>query len=257
MDAAVSACRTSWEEHRNKLTKKQNKSQGLNVALSELLQYDTSVGSEHELLSLLLDLRDMLEPLDFLAHEKSKVLKKLKYQYRVGTLVGLSRRLGPHVRPPPEYNDPAGTDAFCVPGYVFPCPDVAMMLRSTLFMGGSPSATVRSLPPDIDAELLPGFTAAYKLTLTSDSPGANFFYSVNLDSYRPFNPAQPPTLSAPGEYTIQAYAVAPNFNPSEAKIKTLRLVVQEGGSSAASGVSSSPSEVAVAKPKAEADSVFG
>eukprot|EP01057_Protomagalhaensia_wolfi_P004099 Protomagalhaensia_wolfi_Nauph_80__4098@NODE_415_length_2562_cov_6_734047_g311_i0_p1_GENE_NODE_415_length_2562_cov_6_734047_g311_i0NODE_415_length_2562_cov_6_734047_g311_i0_p1_ORF_typecomplete_len259_score50_21CHB_HEX_C_1/PF13290_6/0_1_NODE_415_length_2562_cov_6_734047_g311_i0129905 len=247
----------SWEEQRGLLAKSRGGSgSGLNQLLTDLLNFDASVSTDHELLSTLLELRDILEPLDYLAAEKSKTLKRLTTTYRLGTLMGLSRRLGPHVRPPPEYNDPSGADAFCVPGYVFPCPDVAMMLRSTLFLGGSPSAMMRCLPPEIDAVLQTGFTAVFKLSLTSKTEGATFFYSVNLDSLRPFNPTQPPTLSAPGEYTIQAYSVAPNFLPSEMSIKNLRLTVQEAPSSS-SAAASSVDKVSAAKPRVQADSVFG
>lgn len=264
MDEITNRLRQIWEDQRTALAQKfpastqdeaTSVTPSLNAPLEDLLSSDNLLTTDHEFLSTLLDLRDILEPLDFLAREKSQAIRRLRYKYRVGTLVGLSRRLGPHVRPPPEYNDPSGADAFCVPGYVFPCPDVAMMLRSTLFLGGTPEAMLRCLPPEIDAILQAGCTAVFKLSLESKTEDASFFYSVNLDSLRPFNPAQPPTLSAPGEYTIQAYCVAPKYLPSEMAIKTLRLTVQEpSGESKSSSIVGSSAKSAESKPK---DSVFG
>eukprot|EP01055_Gregarina_sp_Pseudo9_P003579 Gregarina_sp_Pseudo_9__3578@NODE_373_length_3017_cov_31_577233_g352_i0_p3_GENE_NODE_373_length_3017_cov_31_577233_g352_i0NODE_373_length_3017_cov_31_577233_g352_i0_p3_ORF_typecomplete_len277_score58_47CHB_HEX_C_1/PF13290_6/0_039_NODE_373_length_3017_cov_31_577233_g352_i020142844 len=262
MDRIANGLRESWERERSALgqafpsnTKQTHVSLSINAPLQDLLSFDSSLSTEHDFLSTLLDLRDILEPLDFLARDKSAAIKRLRYKYRVGTLVGLSRRLGPHVRPPPEYSDPSGADAFCVPGYVFPCPDTAMMLRSTLFLGGTPESLLRCLPPEIDAVLQAGCTAVFKLSLTSQTENANFFYSVNLDSLRPFNATQPPTLSAPGEYTIQAYCVATGYLPSEMSIRNLRLAVQESSDSKVSSVAgSSASRSAVSKPQ---DSVFG
>lgn len=87
----------------------------------------------------------------------------MKDTIRVGILLGFSRRLGPNSRPPPEYNDPSGADAFCVPGYLFPCPDAQMMLRSVLFLGGASKAVLRCIPPDIDVELQPGTTSVNRV----------------------------------------------------------------------------------------------
>eukprot|EP01054_Gregarina_sp_Poly1_P005216 Gregarina_sp_Poly_1__5215@NODE_2765_length_1747_cov_76_045833_g1744_i0_p1_GENE_NODE_2765_length_1747_cov_76_045833_g1744_i0NODE_2765_length_1747_cov_76_045833_g1744_i0_p1_ORF_typecomplete_len278_score41_03CHB_HEX_C_1/PF13290_6/1e04CHB_HEX_C_1/PF13290_6/0_25_NODE_2765_length_1747_cov_76_045833_g1744_i072905 len=264
MEDAIAVLKGCWDEQRASLLKAYpgtgaiTRDHTINAPLRELLSFEPQLSTKHDLLSILLDLRDLLEPLDHLAVEKSKTISHLTSQYRVGTLLGLSRRLGPHVRPPPEYNDSSGADAFCVPGYVFPCPDTAMMLRSTLFLGGAPEAVMRCLPPEISAVLQTGFTSAYKLHLTSSTDSANFFYSVNLDSLRPFNAAQPPTLSAPGEYTIQAYCVAPNYLPSEMSIKNLNLVVQESKiESKSSSVVSQKSSVLSAKERNPQDSVFG
>lgn len=130
-------------------------------------------------------------------------------------LINYARLVAPHARAPPEYSDPTGTDPYCVPGFLFPCPDRLTMSRSCLFF----STLVRAIPPTISFTPDARSGSIYHVEITTPTEGATILYTINNTSqWLKYDPVAKFIITGPGKYIIRAYCHAEGQLASEVSL---------------------------------------
>jgi len=169
-------------------------------------------------------MRNITEPL---ARRCKKTLDLIEASKKYSALnltdvVGLAHRIAPHVRAPPEYWDPSGRDREnLIPGFLFPCPDRAMMQRAWLYHHNIRKA----MPPKITFQKDKQSASIVRVNLRTLTEGGLLFYGVNTGPWQPYNAAigAKPFLTGPGKYLVKGYCQAPGLLHSEVSMEEIEL----------------------------------
>lgn len=134
-------------------------------------------------------------------------------------MIGYSRKLAPVTQAPPEYNDPTGLDALCVPGFFFPCPDAMALSKSSLHN----ASVEHTVAPSIEFRPDENSAAISFIVLTTPTANAVCYFRINKNNWMTYDTTRQPYLTGPGEYLVECFAQAQGCYPSTVNMESVVL----------------------------------